>query len=223
MKLHMKCRGKSKQKGNLVVAILALVAVIGVISVWLMSGDTNTTSSSNSTADVMGSSIANDGGAIKATFDTLVINGASASSITFIPATAGSNNILDPTNGIQYPVSNPNAFTNTTFPNGAWIYNGTGFKGNGIGTSAVDQVALVAGVKDGVCQNINSRAHASTTIPASGLASSVFTSGAFAATPTGTGSPDLSAVAGVAGWVAGCVSTTNGTDNNVYFRVLKAN
>lgn len=215
---------KAKQGGfSILGVILVVVAIVGVLGVWAMSGQTNTATAASSAGDVMASSIVNDGSAIKATFDTLLVNGAAASSITFIPATAGANNILDPSTGIQKPIPNANAVTNTTFPNGAWIYKSAGFKGNGIGTSSDDQAIIIAGVKDGVCEQINNRLYGATTIPASGLASSAFTTGATAGAPSSTNASDLSAVAAVAGWMAGCVTTTGGADNNVYFRVLKAN
>lgn len=221
---EIKFSGKNKQGGfSILGVILVVVAIVGVLGVWAMSGQTNTSSASTSSADVMGSSIVNDGSAIKATFDTLLVNGSAATSITFIPAQAGTNNMLDPTNGIQKPNPNSNALVNTTFPNGAWIYKPSGFKGNGIGTAADDQVIILGGIKDGVCQQLNNRLYGATTIPASNLANTAFTTGAAAATPTSTNASDVSAVAGVSGWMAGCVTTTNGADNNVYFRVLKAN
>ena len=215
---------KNKQGGfSILGVILVVVAIVGVLGVWAMSGQTNTATAASSSADVMGSSVVNDGSAIKATFDTLLVNGSAATSITFIPATAGASNMLDPTNGIQKPNPNSNAVINTTFPNGAWIYKSAGFKGNGIGTATDDQVIILGGVKDGVCGQINNRLYGATTIPASGLASTAFTTDATAGAPTSTTAADISAVAGVAGWMAGCVTTTNGVDNNVYFRVLKAN
>lgn len=216
--------GKKRQGGfSILGVILVVVAIVGVLGVWAMSGQTNTSTAATSAGDVMASSIVNDGSAIKATFDTLLVNGSAATSITFIPATAGASNMLDPTSGIQKPNPNANAVVNTTFPNAAWIYKGAGFKGNGIGTVADDQTMILGGIKDGVCGQINNRLYGSTTIPASALAETAFTTGATAAAPSSTNASDLSAIAGVAGWMAGCVTTTAGVDNNVYFRVLKAN
>ena len=212
-----------KQGGNIIVGILVLVAIIGVIAAYMMSGNTNTTGASSSTSGVIGASLSSDGTAIQQTFQTLAVNGSSAASITFIPSGTGSSNILNPTTGIQLPVPNANAVTNTTFPNGAWIYNATGFVGNGLGTAAADQVAFVAGVKDAVCQQINSRINGSTAIPASGFSTATWTTGATAGLPTSTGATNLSTAGIASGWMAGCVGTTGGTDNNVYFQVMQAN
>lgn len=217
-----------KQTGfSILGVILVVVAVVGVLGVWAMSGQTNTSNAASSASDVAAAGIANDGSAIKATYDTVLVNGSAAGSVTFIadPANGGyasTNNILNPTTGIQKPVSNANMFTNTTFPNGAWIYQ-TGIKGNGIGTTAAEAAIVVTGLKDGVCQQINNRSYGSTAIPASGLANTAFTTGATALLPSSSNAADISAVAGVAGWMSGCVTTLQGVDNNVYFRVLKAN
>lgn len=212
-----------KQGGNIIFAVLVLVAIIGVIAAYMMSGNTNTSTASSSTGGVLGASIVGDGTAIQQTFQTLAVNGSSASSITFIPSGVGVSNILNPTTGIQLPIPNANAVTNTTFPNGAWIYNSTGFIGNGLGTAAADQVAFVAGVKDAVCQQINSRLYGSTVIPVSGFTTATWTTGATAATPTSTGATSLAAAGVALNWMAGCVSTTAGVDNNVYFQVMQAN
>lgn len=223
----MKFSSKNKQGGfSILGVILVVVAIVGALGIWAMSGQTNTSNASTSTGDIMASSISNDGLAIKTSFDTLLINGAAATSITFIPADTGVNNILNPTTGLQTPTPSTTAVINSTFPNGAWIYKSAGFKGNGIGTVAADQAVIVPGVKDGVCQHINHRQHGTAltdTIPESGLVNTAFTTGALAATPSSSNAADISAVAAVAGWMSGCVSTTTGADNNVYFAVMKSN
>lgn len=212
---------KSKQGGFSIIGVIILaVAIIGALGVWALSGQTNTSNANASAADVMGGGIVNDGSSIKTQFDTLLINGSAAAGITFVPGTAGVNNMLDPTKGIQNPKPNSNLFVDTVFPNGAWIYKPAGFKGNGVGGTADDYSVILAGVKDGVCQQINQRLYGAPTIPASGLASTAFTTGATAAAPTSTNAASIAAVAGVAGWTSGCVTTTGGADQNVYFRVL---
>jgi len=215
----------NKQGGfSILGVVLVVVAIVGALGAWSMSGQTNTSSSTSATGDIMASGIVNDGSAIKTAFDTLLVNGAAAANITFTPASTDAvNDILNTTNGIQKPMLNSNAVINSTFPNGNWIYKKTGFKGNGVGTAADDQVIVAIGIKDSVCGQINSRMYGSTAIPASGLANTAFDTGATVAAPSSTNAADVSAVAGVAGWTSGCVSTTTGADNNVYFRVLKAN
>lgn len=220
---QQKFKGMKKQQGNVIMWLLVAAALIGVFAAYMMAGNTNTTTASSSTGGVLGSAIASDGASIQQTFQTLVVNGSSAASITFIPSGTGASNILNPTTGIQLPVPNANAVVNSTFPNGAWIYNSTGFIGNGLGTTAADQVAFVPGVKDAVCQQINNRLYGSTTIPASGFSTATWTTGATIAAPTSTGATSLAAAGIALNWMAGCVSTTGGVDNNVYFQVLQAN
>ena len=218
------CHSKKSQGGfSILGAILVVVAIVGMLSVWTMSGQTNTSTAASSSSDVMGSSLVNDASAIKATFDTLLVNGYAASSITFIPNTAGASNILDPTNGVQLPIPNSNALGNTAFPSGAWIYKPSGFVGNNTGSGSEDQAMMLAGVKDGVCQQINKRIFGSTAIGASGASTVDWTTGALAATPTSANAVDLTGVNEVDGAMHGCVSTTDGADRNVYFRILKAN
>lgn len=221
----MRYGSKNRQGGfSILGVILIVVAIVGVLGVWAMSGQTNTSNSASSSQDVMGASIANDGSALKTAFDTLLINGNAATSITFVPGASSVTNMLDPTNGIQKPTPNANAVGNTTYPQGQWTYQ-TGVKVMGIGTSATaDIVAVLPDIKDGVCQQINTRLYGSAAIPVSGVAESAFTTGGTAAAPTSANAVDMSAVAGVNGWSSGCVSATGGTAgaSNVYFRVLKA-
>jgi hypothetical protein len=216
-------KGMKNQRGSIVAGLLILVAIIGVIGAYMMSGNTNASSASSSTGGVMGAAIQTDGNAIQQTAQTLIVNGSAASALTFIPGGVGVSNILNPTTGIQLPMVNGNAVTNSTFPNGAWIYNPTGFIGNTIGTAAADQAAIVLGVKDGVCQQINTRLYGSTAIPASGFSPATWATGATALAPTSTGATSLLAAGVASGWMAGCVTTTSGTDNNVYFQIVQAN
>jgi hypothetical protein len=217
---------RNKQGGfSILGVILVVVAIVGALGVWAMSGQTNTGNAASSSADVMGSGIVNDGSAIKTSFDTLLVNGSSAANITFIPNTAGvGTNMLDPTSGIQKPTPNAGAFINSTFPNAAWIYNGTTFKANGVGTAAADQTMFLLGVKDTICSQINSRLYgAGTVAPVSTFVEATVAGAATAAAPTSAGAADLTGVAAAAGWMSGCVTTAGGADHNMYFRVLKAN
>lgn len=222
---QMTSNRKSRQGGfSILGIILVVVAIVAVLGVWATSGQTNTSNSASAAGDVMGASIANDASAIKTSFDTLLVGGSSGASITFVPATAGASNMLDPTNGIQKPNPNANALINTTFPNGAWIYKSAGFLGNAVGTQAgADQAVILGGIKDGICSQINMRLTGSAVIPPSGLTLAAIATGATADAPSSVAAADVSGVAGVLGWTSGCMTTTAGVDNNFYFRVLKAN
>lgn len=215
---------KGKQGGfSILSVILVVVAIIGVLGAWAMSGQTNTSSASTSTTDVVGSSLISDAMAIKSTFDALMVNGSAASTITFIPNTAGSSNILDPTNGIQRPVPMASAFSSTVAPSGMWVYHPTGFAGNNIGTGSDDPALFLRGVKDGVCGQINNRLHGSSAIPATIFSQGIFTLGATVSAPTSVTIAGFASIAEVEGWMSGCIGTTGGADKNVYFYILKAN
>jgi hypothetical protein len=225
MKRNTNFSRASRQAGfSILGVILIVVAIVGVLGVWAMSGQTNTSGSASSASDVLGSSVLNDGSAVKTAFDTLLINGAAATAITYVPATAGATNMLDPSNGIQRPVPNSNAVGATAYPQGQWTYH-TSFLVPGIGSASPDIAVVLPDVKDGVCQQINSRLYGSTVIPSSGLAESAFTTGnGGASAPSTSTALSLSTVTAINGWVSGCVSATGGTTgaSNVYFRILKA-
>ena len=211
---------KQNQHGNIILAILALVAIIGVIGAYMMAGNTNTASASASSGSVAGASLMNDGNAMQQTFQNLVMTGSLASSVTFIPNTPGVSNMLDPVNGMQLPIPTISALlTPVVAPNGEWIYNPTGFVGNGIGSAAADPVVYVVGVKDAVCAQIDTKLYGVSVIPSSGIAPATWTTGATAANPNSTSSINL-ATAGfgaiAAGWMSGCVGT-GVTDQNALF------
>lgn len=212
---------RNKQGGNIILLILGAILLVGGLVVFLTSGNSNSTNTSSASSQVIGSSVMADASSVKDMFDQLVgYKLLAPTSITFVPGTASPSNLLDTAAGLQKPISNANAYINTTFPNGAWIYQ-TGLKVNGIGTAAAEFSLVTVGVKDTVCQQINNSLWGSTAIPASTLASTAFTTGAALATPTSASAADISAIAGVSGWNQGCVTTTAGADNNAYFLVLK--
>ena len=227
----MKKINYKKQQGfSILAVILVIVAVIVAIGVWALSGQSNTSNSSTSTSDIQASAIVNDGASLKLAFETLVINGSSPSTLVFIPntaSTATAPNMLDPTNGVQIPKPNAQAIrANAVAPEGLWVYNGTTFRGRNVGTNtAADQVLLLAGVKDGICQRINNNLYGASTIPAvtTITTGAAFVTGATATAPTSTTAIDLSANTAVDGWQHGCISANGVADNNLYFRVLKPN
>lgn len=214
-----------KQKGFSILAIiLVIVAVVVAIGVWALSGQTNTSNSSTSSADIQAAAIAGDASAIKSAYDALLVSGANAANIGFVPNTASTTavpNMLDPTTGIQVPKPNSNAIKTTPAANdGIWVYNASGFVGNSVGTATADPIIAVGGIKDSVCMRINNTIYGSSTIPASGIAS--ITTGATAAAPV-SAAAFTPIVTVASGWTSGCLTTTAGADNNFYFRVLKVN
>lgn len=183
-----------KQTGfSILAVILVIVAVIVAIGVWALSGQTNTSNLGNSTSDIQAASIINDSSSMKLAFDSLIVNGYSASSIVFLPNTASTGtapNMLEPTNGVQVPKPNTKAIkAGSIAPEGIWVYNPTGFKLVSLGGStAAEQILLLAGVKKDVCERINNTLHGSTTIPNVALTatSDAFVTGATESSPTST-------------------------------------
>lgn len=217
-----------KQNGfSILSVLLIIVGIITAIGVWTLSGQTNPSNTNNSTADVLAASISNDGSSIKLSFDSLVVNGASPSTIVFVPPgnNTASPNMLDVMYGIQLPRPNANAIKpNSVAPHGIWVYAPNTLSINNIGTSAADRIAMIAGVKDSICKRINNTLYGLNSIPVStipnldSLLTNVTTS-----SPTSTSTAySLTTIAD--GWTSGCVAVANGlADNNFYFRVLQAN
>ena len=221
----MKKLNYKKQQGfSILAVILVIVAVIVAIGVWALSGQTNTSNSGNSTSDIQASSIVNDASSIKLAFDSLLINGANSANIVFVPnqpSTGSVPNMLDPSNGIQYPKPNSNAIKATPdATQGIWVYNSTTFKGSSVGTTAADQTIVLAGLKDIVCQRINNTLYGLAVTPVTTVTTP--TLGATATAPTTTAAIDLSTVTAANGWSSGCISTGT-ADSNFYFRILRAN
>lgn len=228
----MKISNSNKQQGfSILAVILVIVVVIVAIGVWALSGQTNTSNAGNNTSDIQATSIINDSAAIKLRFDSLTISGSTPSSIVFIPntaSTASAPNMLDPATGLQVPKPNVNAIkTGATVPVGIWVYNPNNFQGRSIGTIAgdiFDHTIILAGVKKTICEKINYTLYGSTSIPVMAMANSdSFVTGATVAAPTTNAATYVSSIAEPAGWMIGCLATTAGVDDNVFFRVLRAN
>lgn len=224
-----------KQKGfSILAVILVIVAVIVAIGVWALSGQTNTSSTGQSTNDIQSAAIINDGASIKLAFDTLITNGTSANNITFMPNISSSTNMLDPMNGIKVPIANKKALFDdqpVNPPYGLWIYNNN-FKGNSIGDiTKPSKVILLTGIKDSVCSRINQTLHGSTDVPPAGFPiMETAITGASLINPNSVTEINLNTspyAAPTAGWTAGCVATSNNdtkfSNFNVYYNILKIN
>lgn len=210
----------NKQKGIAILPLLLMAVIIGgALVAWTATSRANTSGAQDSNNKVMGASVIDQGKSLEMVVSNYLTNGVTATALTF--DTTANGGVFNPNDGVTKPSVNGNLLASSTAPDGIWVYNKV-FKANGIGTAAgVDYIATVSGLKQGTCQKINEILYNSTTVPAAGVATSAFTGGATAAAPTSTSTAaDLSAVAGVANWTAGCVSTTD--SKYVYFHVLNA-
>lgn len=218
----------NKQKGfSILAVILVIVAVIVTLGIWILSGQSNTSTLSSSTVDIQASDVLNEANNIKLSYDRLILSGKDSTQIIFMPNLSSDYNILDPQNGIQ--ISNLNKSflrTRLTAPtDGVWVmahYDNDG----GIGTLNSDIAIFVSGIKDTICQRINYNLFGSTTIPkfAGGITkSNNFLSGASVNNPN---SFPVNTKFGlnVTNWTAGCFkANTSLPDQNVFLRILQVN
>lgn len=213
----------SKQHGfSILGVILVIVVIIAAIGVWAMSGQTNTSTSTSSTADVLASSLISDSSTIKLAYDTLVVGGSSANTITFSPDPAATDNVLDPIKGAGLMKAPARAIREgATEPDGIWVYTKT--LAAQVGTSQTDIAVVLAGVKDSVCKRVNFSVSGSEDIPSytGKTTSASFVTGATAGNPNSSVALDFGNN-GVAanGWTYGCVKGS-GADQNLFFRVLQ--
>ena len=217
---------KKKNGFSILAIILVIVAVIVAIGVWALSGESNSSSSQNSTSDIQASSLSNDIGTFKSQFDKLVINGYNADRITFKPNENSPYNLLDPSTGES--AKRPPAGVirgEAAIPEGIYVYS-KGIRGNQIGTEKDDYGIIVAGVKASTCRRLNYTLYGSENIPKlSAVANAAaFVTGATATDPTTTATLDLLSNEAVIGWTNGCVASgSSDSDQNVFFRIMKPN
>jgi|GEM_PF-2710432 hypothetical protein len=221
-------RIKQTKGFSILAVILVIVAVIVAIGVWALSGESNTSSSSSSSAKIASSAILNNASSLKLAFDTAVISGATAATITFQPNIPSSTNMLDPNNGINLPKENANIFkADYIEPNGVWTFSKTFYTLLG-SPGQPETVVLLAGIKDTVCKELNKNVNGSDFIPTYPPfnTSEQFVTGSTASNPNtsvqvdfSSGGTDTNALQ----WEMGCIKGANGNDNNVFFRVLKIN
>lgn len=198
-----------KIKGfSILTIVLSIVVIISVISIWALSFEFNSSSTSKYKNDIYAQSLLNDSSNIQLAFNNLIINGADSYSIVFTPnvaSTISAPNILDPINGLIINKTNPGAFSNdinktdNNFISGKWIYNNGVFPNKG--SIEQDQYINMIDIKDGVCSSINKNLHGYDGIP-----QTVFDTEH-------------------ADWYIGCVRgdyATDKLDENVFYRVLKA-
>lgn len=205
-----------KQKGfSILAVILVIVAIVVAIGIWALSGQTNTSNSSNGNVDVQALSLINDSAAIKSAYTSLIINGANPNNIVFIPnqaSTVSAPNILDPTNGIGNPKVNSSIVNSGV--NSFWVYNYNG----GAPNTNVNKIIYVFGIKDTVCKRINYNLFGVSSIYISAVPVVNFSSGVTPSNPTVSGTPSFGPTA--TGATYGCFGNTTSPNNNIFYRVL---
>lgn len=218
---------KSNKNGfSILSIILVIVAIIVAIGVYALSGSSSTGSNTGS-ADIQASAVQNDALALKTRFDELVINGATASQITYKPNNTDQYNMIDSSKGLYAPKPVSKVLQDgATAPVGVWVYAKWAIAG--LGSAFAENVIILGGVKTSVCESINNNLYGSKDIPKYGPLNDVgaFVSGATALDPNTAIVVDFSTGGATSGlvWTSGCIAgANNAPDNNVYFKVLKAN
>jgi hypothetical protein len=197
------------ERGFAVGAILLAVVLMSVVAAAMVLGNRGPSGSAGDHASkVNAATIIQQGTNLRMGFDVMQARGIAPASVTF-DATANTG-LFNPNAGGAQPQTAP-ASAQTTVA--AWAYHSA--KIVGVGTTAgVDYVVALGKLRDTVCTQINLALYNSATIPASGVASAAWTTGS---------TLDLSAgVTGIDNRPEGCVSTTGGTDDNVYYTVTAA-
>lgn len=239
-----------KQKGFSVLAIiLTIVAIIIALGVWMISGNSNTTSLGSMSSNVEATNIINQATSLQSAYSILQSKGYTTNNILVIndsqsPDYLKENNIYNPNSSIEVPIISPKAFhADLKSTEGYWVFN---FKGINIGgransnePNAVYPAVLIAGIKDSVCKSINQSIKNNPTIPEAnpGVTGSILT-GAGDVTLGATKNLPISNIniyldpMGMYGkWSKGCFNANvlnqekdqivHAPDQNIYFHFLE--
>lgn len=201
-----------QQRGFAVGAVLLAIVLMAVVAGAIALGNRGSNANSaEQTARVNAATIIQESTNLRQGFDIMLARGTTVSTITF-DATVNSG-LFNPNTGGAQPQTIPGSAQITPSP---WVYKAATLKVRGVGTDSGGDYAVVAvGIKDTVCQQIMQSLYNSSTLPASAVAESSWgTAGTLV---------DLSAgIVGIDNRPEGCVTTTDGTDHNVYYSVAVA-
>lgn len=219
---------KFKKNGFSILSVILVIVIVTVsIGAWAMSGENNV-DKLRGNADIIASSVINDGAAFQLSYDRLIANGATPAAIVSMPnvkSTPSAPNLLDPDEGLEFKPVNKNMVRANADPlEGLWVYNPTGVALAGVGTAATDPVMLIVGLKDSVCRQINYNLYGSTTIPTFGSPALPNPAQRVAgATITNLKSTYTFSGGTARDWTKGCFATPTKPDWNFYFHILKVN
>ena len=215
----------NNQKGfSILMVLLVVVGIVVAISAWALSGASDNSSSQSSTNKIAAATIANDVSSIQTAFSIKSMT-LSKESITFIPNTDNTNSLLNNIDGISQLRAPANAIRkNANAPDGLYVYVREFYKTSGLNKK---RAIVLTGVKTEVCKQINLNLNGTENIPSyiSATKSSDLSVGATQATPETTAPIDLDNN-GIKenhyayGWNAGCVTSSNPEDHNIFFKIL---
>ena len=215
---------QQKQKGNIILVLLGIVAVVVLIGAYAMSGKTEGQSSAG--ASVAASAIASDGQALSQTAQTIALNlTTTVPNLTFSPAAANAGvatNIIGttaPAQGMQDPVPAAQALRSSsalTAVEGYYAFIPTGTGPGGVG--GYPAIAL-GGVTDATCKAYMQNIYGANGVgpqPA-GTSEATFLGTITTAAPTVT-TAEPTSLANASKGV--CYTTSDGADHNIIIYLL---
>lgn len=244
----MKKFNKKQQGFSVLAIILTIVAIIVALGVWMISGNSNTSSLGSMSSNVEATNIMNQAASLQSAYSILQSKGYTKDNILVIndpqsPDYLKENNIYNPNSSIEVPIISPKAFhENLKSTEGYWVFNFVGVNVDGrtdrFNPSNVYPSVLIAGIKDSVCKSINQSIKNNPMIPKGDgvidsrpIGSEGITLGATKKLPISTIKITLTNIGMYAKWSKGCfnASIVNQTedglekapDQNVYFHFLE--
>jgi hypothetical protein len=236
----------SKQRGfSLLTGFILVIMLFGSLAFFLAGSGINSAFVSPYANISKVSSLLTSASYIETGFSSVTLGGTDPDSVKF--DTTATTGIFNPTSGAAtQPSLDPTLFVDTVAPDGAWIYANRTITLNGVGSAAItgDYTMVVAGLKKGICQQINNMLHGIPLTGSATVANPVVLTGKVLAdlvgTPTVLGTSYLTSLAntaltpapvqslvdlaalGIPGWANGCYETTDVTPIYVYIHTLLA-
>lgn len=225
----------AKQKGFSVLSgIILTIVMLGSLAFFLAGQGVNVGFGATYSNTARASSLLASAGYIGAGFDSVLLSGTTAGSVTFDSGSAG---VFNPSTGGASPQTlDPGLFTDVSTPatatvaasgvHGYWIYRKNDIKLNGVGTASAEYTIVASGLKQSVCQQINSMLYGSSVVDVLAKTEALLVGGTPSAGSNNTVSGtalDLSAL-GTSGRLNACYQTTEGSgpDKYIYIHTLLA-
>lgn len=215
-----------KKNGFSILGIMLVIVFLAVaLATYLLSGKSNTSTTSTASSKLMASAVINDASSIQTAFDMkALMNGVSKSQITY--TTDGSSNSLLSVEhgGIEQPTAPAGAIRkDATAPDGLYVYVNTAYAIPG----SIRRAIVLTGIRTDVCKEINNTLHGKEDIPPyiGAEKSNAVSVGATRTNPNTTHTLDLD-YAGIKeghyarGWNAGCMTSTDTNDQNFFYKLL---
>lgn len=221
---------KNQQGYSILSVILVVVVMIVAISVWSLSGQTNLSNNSNGNIDVQATSLINDGLAYKSRFNQYQLEGATQTSIAYLPGgvtnTSTQFNLIDPNVGVPDKQVNTQLLNTSLSANeGYWVYLpyvATPL-GKSISVNDYERIIAVGGIKDSVCKRINYIISGTEMIFNFGSGSSSLLSGITKSVPYKVSTIYMPPVPGPVMTPVGCGGNSSAPDHNLFYVIMQIN